>query len=105
MDDFVDAARRNIDILRQCVLAESHWFQEFFQQDFPGVILTRSSKIEPVMGQGNPPNLKHTSVCAGQSRSSVQSGSNISEAGHGAYSAMVGELVVLPEPPAFMRGE
>jgi hypothetical protein len=75
---------------------------------WPGVdtrLRTASSEIEPAMGQGNPPNLKHAPVCAGQSRSSVQSGSNISEAGHGAYSAVVGELVVLPEPPAFMRGE
>ena len=61
---------------------------------------TASSEIEPAMGQGNPPNLAR-----GQSRSSVQSGSNISEAGHGARSARIRELVVLPEPPAFTRGE
>jgi transposase len=55
---------------------------------------TASSEIEPVMGQGNPSNLAR-----GQNRSSVQSGSNVSEAGQGACSAVVRELVVLPEPP------
>ena len=66
---------------------------------------TASSEIQPAMGQGSPPNLRHTSVCAGRSRSSVQSGMNISEAGHGALSAVVRELVVLPEPPRFSVGE
>jgi len=78
------------------------------QAAWPGVdtrLRTASSGIEPVMGQGNLPNLKHTRVCAGQNRSSVQSGRNVSEAGQVAYSVMAGELVVLPEPPAFVRGE
>jgi hypothetical protein len=73
------------------------------QAAWPGVdtrLRTASSEIEPVIGQGNPSNLAR-----GQNRSSVQSGSNVSEAGQGARSARIRELVVLPEPPAFMRGE
>jgi hypothetical protein len=78
------------------------------QAAWPGVdalLRTASREIQPMMGLGNPPNLKHTCVCPGQNRSSVQSGVRVSEAGHGARLAMVRELVVLPEPPAFMRGE
>ena len=31
MYDFINTTRRNVDILRLSLLAESHWFQEFFQ--------------------------------------------------------------------------
>jgi len=64
-----------------------------------------SSEIEPVMGQGNPSNLKHTWVWVGLNPSSIQSGRNVSEAGHASHLVRIGELDVLPEPPASMRGE
>jgi putative transposase len=61
-----------------------------------------SSEVQPAMGQGQPkPNLVATRVTRGQSRSSVQSGIEMSEAWHGAISAVSRELVFQPEPADF----
>jgi transposase len=96
----------------------SAWLACFVEQDrldagqaqatWPGVdtrLRTASSAIQPAMGQGPPPNLKHTSVCPGQSRSSVESALSVSEAGQGALWAVIRKLVVQPEPAGFSRAE
>ncbi len=78
------------------------------QAAWPGVdtrLRTASSQIPPTMGQGQPkPNL-HLATRAGQSRSSVQLGWQVSKAGHGDSCAVTRELASQPEPPAFRRGE
>jgi transposase len=65
-----------------------------------------SSAIQPAMGQGQPkPNPAPTQVGRGRSRSPAQSGTNVSEAGHGAPSAVTRKLASQPEPPRFGAGE
>jgi putative transposase len=70
------------------------------QSAWPGADLllrAASGEVQPAMGQGRPkPNLSQ-----GQSRSPVSSGERISEACHGALSAVTRKLVVQPEPPHF----
>ena len=72
--------------------------------DWPGadsLLRTASSEIQPAMGQGQPkPNLAR-----GQSRSPVTSGECLSEACHGALSAVTRKLVIQSEPPRLSGGE
>jgi putative transposase len=79
------------------------------QAAWPGAdsfLRAASSEVQPAMGQGQPkPNLAATQVAQGPSRSPVHSGLSVSEAGHGALSAVTRKLAFQPEPPAFRRGE
>jgi putative transposase len=74
------------------------------QSAWPGadsLLQAASGEVQPAMGQGRPkPNLSQ-----GQSRSPVTSGERVSEACHGALSAVTRKLVVQPEPPPFRAGE
>jgi putative transposase len=75
------------------------------QRAWPGEderLRAASSGIQPAMGQGQPkPNLAHTQVGRGQSRSSAPSGMKVSDACQGAPSAVTRELVFQPDPAGF----
>jgi len=79
------------------------------QAAWPGadsLLRAASCEIQPAMGQGQPkPNLVLAQVGQGQSRSSVPSGECLSEACHGAPSAVTRKLAIQPEPPRFSGGE
>jgi hypothetical protein len=60
-----------------------------------------SSCIQPAMGQGRP----GSNLARGQSRSPAQSGFGVSEACHGSWYAVAGELTDQLEPSAFRREE
>jgi hypothetical protein len=79
------------------------------QAAWPGAdsfLRAASSEVQPAMGQEQPkPNLVPAQVGQGQSRSSVHSGKRVSEACHGARSAVTRKLAAQPEPHAFRPGE
>lgn len=65
-----------------------------------------SREIQPAMGQGQPkPNPVPAQAGRGQSRLPAQSGTNVSEACHGAPSAVTRKLASQPEPSRFGAGE